>query len=121
MCCRLNIDIEQLLNLNINNTFGSFLQVGSHGVVSINLPRIAYETKDESKFLELLEKRCEIARQLLSLHRNEILSKRRLKYHYFFNRGYLDLKRNFFSTIGFIGIANALEILGMDISKGEYG
>jgi len=117
MCCRLNIDISDLLKVNINNTFGSFLQVGSHAVVSINLPRIAYESKgDEKKFIELLEQRCETSRQLLKIHRNEILSKRRLKYHYFFQKGGLDLKRNFFSTIGFIGIANAVEIMGLKIT-----
>ena len=117
MCCRLNIDISDLLKVNINNTFGSFLQVGSHAVVSINLPRIAYESKgDEKKFIELLEQRCETSRQLLKIHRNEILNKRRLKYHYFFQKGGLDLKRNFFSTIGFIGIANAVEIMGLKIT-----
>lgn len=117
LCCRLTNSIEDLLKINVNNTFGSFLQVGSHAVVSINLPRMAYETKDETKFLEVLQERCEIARQLLKIHREEILGKRRLKYHYFFNKGYLDLKRNFFSTIGFIGIANALEMLGMKITE----
>jgi ribonucleoside-triphosphate reductase len=117
MCCRLNIDISDLLKVNINNTFGSFLQVGSHAVVSINMARIAYESKgDIDKFIELLEQRCEIARQLLKIHRNEVLSKRRLKYHYFFQKGGLDLKRNFFSTIGFIGIANAVEIMGLKIT-----
>jgi ribonucleoside-triphosphate reductase len=117
MCCRLQQSLEDLMKINVNNTFGSFLQVGSHAIVSINLPRIAYETKDETKFFEILEQRCEYARQLLKIHRNEILSKRRIQYNYFFNRGYLDLKRNFFSTIGFIGLANALEILNLDITK----
>lgn len=117
MCCRLTQDIEELLKVNINNTFGSFLQVGSHAVVSINLPRIAYESKgDETKFMEILEQRCENARQLLKIHRNEILSKRRLKYHYFFAKGYLNLEKQFFSTIGFIGIANAVEIMGLKIT-----
>ena len=117
MCCRLTQDIEELLKVNINNTFGSFLQVGSHAVVSINLPRIAYESKkDETKFMEILEQRMETARQLLKIHRNEILSKRRLKYHYLFAKGYLDLQRQFFSTIGFIGFANAIEIMGYKIT-----
>lgn len=117
MCCRLSVDISKLLNLSVNNTFGSFLQIGSHAVCSINLPRIAYETKDETKFLELIKERMEVCRELLKIHREEILQKRRIKYHYFFNQGYLNLKRNFFSTIGFIGFANALEILGMKITE----
>ena len=57
------------------------------------------------------------ARNLLKIHREEILQKRRIKYHYFFQKGYLNLKRNFFSTIGFIGLANSLEILGMKVTE----
>ena len=117
MCCRLTQNVEDLLKLNINNTFGSYLQVGSHAVVTINLPRIALETKDEKKFLEILQERIETARQLLLIHRNEILSKRRIKFHYFFKSKKLDLKRNFFSTIGFTGLADALEYLGMNITE----
>jgi ribonucleoside-triphosphate reductase len=120
LCCRLNSGIEELLKLSdihINNTFGSYLQIGSHQVVSINLPRIAYETKGETKFLELLRERCQLARELLLIHREEILQKRRIKYHFFFKKGLLDLKRNFFSTLGFIGLPNALEILGMKITE----
>ena len=117
MCCRLSIDITKLLNLSINNTFGSFLQIGSHAVCSLNLPRMAYETKDETKFLALVRERMETCRQLLKIHREEILQKRRIKYHYFFNQGYLNLKRNFFSTIGFIGFPNAIEILGMKVTE----
>lgn len=120
MCCRLTQNIEDLLKVNINNTFGSFLQVGSHAVVSINLPRIAYECKkDETKFFEILEQRCEMARQLLRIHRKEILEKRRLQYNFFFTKGYLNLEHNFFSTIGFIGFANAIEIMGMKITKDD--
>lgn len=117
MCCRLSPSIEDLLKLNLNQTFGSFLQIGSHGVCSINLPRIAYETKDESKFIELLKLRMKVAHDLLKIHREEILQKRRLKYNFFFNHGYLNLKRHFFSTIGFIGLANSLEILNMNIAE----
>jgi ribonucleoside-triphosphate reductase len=117
MCCRLSVDVSKLLGLSINNTFGSFLQIGSHGVCSINLPRIAYETKDETKFLEILIEKMKMARELLKIHREEILQKRRIKFHFFFNQGYLSLKKNFFSTIGFIGIANALEILGLNITE----
>ena len=117
MCCRLSQDISELLKVNVNNTFGSFLQVGSHAVVSINMPRIAYECKkDENKFIEILRDRCESARQLLKIHREEILNKRRLKYNFFFTKGHLSLKHHFFSTIGFIGLANAIEIMGMKVT-----
>jgi len=117
MCCRLSVDISKLLNLSINNTFGSFLQIGSHGVCTVNLPRIAYETKDESKFIEILKMRMQVARRLLLIHRKEILQKRRIKFHYFFQKGYLSLDHHFFSTIGFIGISDALEIMGMKITE----
>lgn len=116
MCCRLSPSVEDMLKLNVNNTFGSFLQIGSHAVVSINMPRIAYKTKgDENLFITKLGLEMLAARQLLKIHREEILQKRRIKYHYFFANGYLNLKRNFFSTIGFIGLANALEIMGMRV------
>jgi ribonucleoside-triphosphate reductase len=117
MCCRLSPSLEDMLKLNVNNTFGSFLQVGSHAVVSINLPRIAY--KSEKDFVINLQKECQSARMLLKLHREEILQKRRLKYHYFFANGYLKLNKHFFSTIGFIGLANALEILKTPINTKE--
>jgi ribonucleoside-triphosphate reductase len=115
MCCRLTQNIEDLLKLQVNNTFGSFLQVGSHAVVTINLPRISLETKNEDKFIEVLTERLEKARQLLKIHREEILQKRRMRYHYFFKSGKLNLKRNFFSTIGFVGLPDALEYLGLNI------
>jgi ribonucleoside-triphosphate reductase len=121
MCCRLTQNIEDLLKLNVNNTFGSYLSIGSHAVVSLNLPRIAHETKDEDKFMEILVERCEMARKLLLIHREEILQNRRLKYHWFFKTKKLDLKANFFSTIGFIGLANALEILGMRVTEVSGG
>ena len=117
MCCRLSIDVSKLLNLSINNTFGSFLQIGSHGVCTINLPRLAYNNKNEDVFFEKLRENMGYARNLLKIHREEILQKRRIKYHYFFQKGYLNLKRNFFSTIGFIGLANCLEILGMKVTE----
>lgn len=119
MCCRLSPNIEELLKLGVNNTFGSFLQIGSHAVCSINLPRIAFTTKTPDEFLARLVEKCQVSRKALKVHREEILSKRRLKYHYFFNHGYLNLKRNFFSTIGFIGLPNALEILGMPVNTSE--
>jgi len=116
MCCRLQPSLEDLLKINTNGTFGSFLQIGSHAVVTINLPRIAYEAKGNmDEYLRILEKRMDKAREILHIHRVEILSKRRLKYHYFFAKKYLDLNKNFFSTIGFVGLPNAIEIMGTKI------
>jgi len=112
-CCRLFSDLD-LLGLNANNTFGSYLSVGSHGVVTINLPRIAYETRDQDRFLEVLEERMEEARQILFIQRTQFL-KHKVKHNYFFSIGLLDLDKHFFSTIGFHGLPEALEILGMDI------
>lgn len=119
MCCRLTQNIEDLLKLNVNNTFGSYLQVGSHAVVSVNLPRIAFKCLKQGggSFIGELETQCRQARELLKIHREDVLSARRLKYHYFFNKGYLNLKRNFFSTIGFVGLPNAVEIMGFKITE----
>ncbi len=116
LCCRLNQSLEDLLKININSTFGSYLQVGSHAVISVNMVRIAYEARGNiDEYLRILEQRMQLARQILQIHREEILSKRRLKFHYFFAKKYLDLHKQFFSTLGFIGLSNAIEVMGTKI------
>jgi len=118
MCCRLTLNIEELLNAKVNNTFGSYLTLGSHAVVTLNLPRIALEVKgDWGEFERILEERANEARQLLLVHRQDILGTRRIKYHEFFKRKILDLKRNFFSTIGFVGLPDAIEYMGGNICE----
>ena len=118
LCCRLNQSLEDLLKININSTFGSYLQVGSHAVVSINLPRIAYEAKGNmDEYLRILGEKMQVVREILQIHREEVLSKRRLKFHYFFAKGYLNLHKHFFSTLGFIGLANAIEIMGTKVTE----
>jgi ribonucleoside-triphosphate reductase len=120
MCCKLTLDIEDMLKMKVNNTFGSFLTLGSHAVVTVNLPRIALEAKGNwAEFERLLVDRVGQARQLLFVHRRDILGARRVKYHEFFRNGILNLDSNFFSTIGFVGFADAIEYMGGTITEGE--
>jgi len=116
MCCRLNLRLEDMLKIQINNTFGSYLTLGSHAVITINLPRIALESNgDWNEFYRILEERANEVRELLLVHRKDILNDRRLKYHDFFKTKILDLKKNFFSTIGFTGVPDAVDYMGSSI------
>jgi ribonucleoside-triphosphate reductase len=120
MCCKLTLSLEDMLKMNINNTFGSYLTLGSHAVVTVNLGRIALEARGNwDEFERILIDRVGQARQLLIVHRRDILGSRRIKYHEFFKNGMLDLDHNFFSTIGFVGFADAIEYMGGTIMEGE--
>ncbi len=51
MCCRLRLDLRELRKEELADSFGSGESTGSVGVVTINMPRIAYQSKDEKEFL----------------------------------------------------------------------
>jgi len=69
MCCRLNLDLRELKKRN-GGLFGSADSTGSIGVVTINMPRIAYESRGDMRlFYELLEERMELAKESLEIKR----------------------------------------------------
>jgi ribonucleoside-triphosphate reductase len=126
MCCRLRLDKRELQKRG-GGLFGSNPLTGSIGVVTVNLPRVAYESKDECHFFDILERRMELAKESLVIKRR-ILEQFTEKGLYPYSRFYLrNVKKaygsywkNHFSTIGIIGMNDALlNFSGHDTSQPE--
>ena len=103
MCCRLQLDLRELLKRG-NGLFGSAEQTGSLGVVTINCARLGYlHTGDESGLLEHLDRLLDLARNTLEIKRKVI--QRHIDAGLFpYTKRYLGTLRNHFSTIGVNGI-----------------
>jgi ribonucleoside-triphosphate reductase len=124
MCCRLRIDNRELRKRG-GGLFGANPLTGSIGVVTLNLPRIGYLAKDEDEFFERLETLMEIAKDSLEIKRKGLenftenglypYSKRYLRH---VKEGFGKYWKNHFSTIGLIGMNEAvLNLLGCDIAS----
>ena len=102
MCCRLRLDLRELRKKS-GGFFGSGESTGSIGVVTINLPRIAYQATDEKDFYERLDHLMDIAARSLKTKRTVIttLLDQGL---YPYTKRYLGTFANHFSTIGLIGM-----------------
>lgn len=105
MCCRLRLDLRELRKKS-GGFFGSGESTGSVGVVTINLPRIAYLAKDEKDFYDRLDKMLDIAARSLKVKRTTI-SKLLDEGLYPYTKRYLGTFENHFSTIGIIGMNEA--------------
>lgn len=105
MCCRLRLDLRELRKKS-GGYFGSGESTGSVGVVTINMPRIAYLSKTEDEFFERLDKMMDISARSLKTKR-EIITKL-LEYGlYPYTKRYLGTFNNHFSTIGLVGMNEA--------------
>ena len=105
MCCRLRLDLRELRKKS-GGFFGSGESTGSVGVVTINMPRIAYLSKNEEEFYERLDKMMDIAAR--SLHIKRVVISRLLDEGlYPYTKRYLGSFDNHFSTIGLIGMNEA--------------
>ena len=105
MCCRLRLDLRELRKKS-GGFFGSGESTGSVGVVTINMPRIAYLSKNEEEFYERLDKMMDIAAR--SLHIKRVVISRLLdEVLYPYTNRYLGSFDNHFSTIGLIGMNEA--------------
>jgi ribonucleoside-triphosphate reductase len=102
MCCRLRLDLRELRKKS-GGYFGSGESTGSVGVVTINMPRIAYLSKDENEFYERLEKLMNIAARSLKIKRN-VITKLLDEGLYPYTKRYLGTFNNHFSTIGLVGM-----------------
>ena len=102
MCCRLRLDLRELRKKS-GGYFGSGESTGSVGVVTINLPRIAYLAKDEDDFFKRLYKMMDIAARSLKIKRDTI-TKFLEEGLYPYTKRYLGSFENHFSTIGLIGM-----------------
>src|SRR5574344_864173 len=117
MCCRLRIDNRQL-EYRGGGLFGSNPLTGSIGVVTINMPRIGFQAKNEEEFLQILAQRMDIAKESLEIKR-KVLENFTEKDLYPYTKFYLrDIKnrygvywKNHFSTIGLVGMNEACENL----------
>lgn len=126
MCCHLRIDNRELRKRG-GGFFGANPLTGSIGVVTINLPRIGYLSKNEDEFFERLEDLMDISRDSLELKR-KVLEQFTEKGLYPYSSYYLRFKKeaygkywiNHFSTIGLIGMNEALlNLFGYDITIHE--
>ncbi len=102
MCCRLRLDLRELRKKS-GGFFGSGESTGSVGVVTINMPRIAYLSKDEADFFARLDKMMDISARSLKVKR-EIITKLLDEGLYPYTKRYLGTFNNHFSTIGLVGM-----------------
>ncbi|MCQ2420939.1 MAG: ribonucleoside triphosphate reductase, partial [Clostridia bacterium] len=102
MCCRLRLDLRELRKKS-GGFFGSGESTGSVGVVTINMPRIAYLAENEEDFYKRLDKLMDIAARSLKTKRT-VITKLLDGGLYPYTRRYLGTFSNHFSTIGLIGM-----------------
>ncbi len=102
MCCRLRLDLRELRKKS-GGFFGSGESTGSVGVVTINLPRIAYLAKTPEEFYARLDKVMDIAARSLSTKR-KVITTLMNNGLYPYTKHYLGTFENHFSTIGLIGM-----------------
>ncbi len=105
MCCRLRLDLRELRKKS-GGFFGSGESTGSVGVVTINLPRIAYLASDEADFFARLDKLMDISARSLKIKRG-IITKLMDEGLYPYTKRYLGTFNNHFSTIGLVGMNEA--------------
>lgn len=124
MCCRLRIDNRELRKRG-GGFFGANPLTGSIGVVTLNIPRIGYLSKDEDEFFQRLETLMETAKSSLEIKRKILeaftdnglypYSKRYLR---LVKQGHGKFWKNHFSTIGIVGINEAIvNLLGVNIAS----
>ncbi|MEA5014850.1 MAG: ribonucleoside triphosphate reductase [Candidatus Limiplasma sp.] len=105
MCCRLRLDLRELRKKS-GGFFGSGESTGSIGVVTINLPRIAYQTADEKDFFARLDRLMDISARSLNTKRR-IITNLLHEGLYPYTKRYLGSLENHFSTIGLVGMNEA--------------
>ncbi len=118
MCCRLNMDTSQLIN-RPGGMWGPGDATGSIGVVTINVNRIAFESKTKEEFFNAIETYMNFAKTSLEIKR-KIINKNLENGLMPYTKAYLGTFNNHFSTIGLCGMNEAcVNFLGKDISSEE--
>lgn len=105
MCCRLRLDLRELRK-KTGGFFGSGESTGSVGVVTINMPRIAYLSKNEEEFYKRLDHMMDISARSLKIKR-DVITKLLNEGLYPYTKRYLGSFDNHFSTIGLVGMNEA--------------
>ncbi len=120
MCCRLRLDLRELRKKS-GGFFGSGESTGSVGVVTINMPRIAYLSENEEEFFKRLNRIMDISARSLKVKR-EVITKLLKEGLYPYTRRYLGTFDNHFSTIGLVGMNEVglnAKWLGKDMTNPE--
>ena len=120
MCCRLRLDLRELRKKS-GGFFGSGESTGSVGVVTVNIPRIAYLASDEADFYRRLDHIMDIAARSLKIKR-EVITKLMDAGLYPYTKRYLGTFNNHFSTIGLVGMNEAglnAKWIGKDMTSPE--
>ncbi len=120
MCCRLRLDLRELRKKS-GGFFGSGESTGSVGVVTINMPRIAYLSENEEEFFVRLNRLMDISARSLHVKRT-VISKLMEEGLYPYTRRYLGTFNNHFSTIGLLGMNEAglnAKWIGKDMTHKE--
>ena len=120
MCCRLRLDLRELRKKS-GGFFGSGESTGSIGVVTINMPRIAYLAKDEEDFYKRLDRIMDISARSLKIKRT-VITKLLDEGLYPYTKRYLGTFNNHFSTIGLVGMNEAglnAKWIGKDMTHKE--
>lgn len=115
MCCRLQMDLRELRK-KVGGLFGAGDLTGSIGVVTLNLPKLAFLAHDEADFLALVTQYAELGRDSLEFKR-KLIANNLERGMFPFTRRYLkNGYRGHFSTIGIVGGHEAcLNLLGKGI------
>lgn len=118
MCCRLQLNLKELRN-KTGGLFGAGESTGSIGVVTINMPRIGFLSRDDDEFFERLDQFMYLARQALEIKRKVVARNMEMGLLPY-TRRYLGTLKNHFSTIGLVGMNEAcLNFLGVSIAEEE--
>ena len=120
MCCRLRLDLRELRKKS-GGFFGSGESTGSIGVVTINMPRIAYLSKNEEEFMRRLDKMLDISARSLKVKRTVVTRLLELGL-YPYTKRYLGSFDNHFSTVGLVGMNEAglnAKWIGKDMTHKE--
>jgi ribonucleoside-triphosphate reductase (formate) len=102
MCCRLRLDLRELRK-KTGGFFGSGESTGSVGVVTINMPRIAYMASNEEEYFERLDRMMDVSARSLKVKRG-VITKLLIEGLYPYTKRYLGSFDSHFSTIGLIGM-----------------
>jgi ribonucleoside-triphosphate reductase len=117
MCCRLQMDVRKLRNKG--GVFGAGEQTGSIGVVTLNMPRIGYISKTDEQFIEKVGELMELAKNSLEIKRKVVqnnIDNGLMPY----SKRYLGSVGNHFSTIGLVGMNEALlNYMGISIASDD--
>ena len=105
MCCRLRLDLRELRKKS-GGFFGSGESTGSIGVVTINMPRLAYLSMDENDFYDRLDRIMDLSARSLHVKR-ETVTRYLEAGLYPYTKRYLGSFNNHFSTIGLVGMNEA--------------